>query len=907
MRRKGYLSATLLCLNIIVYAQNSVYGYILNQDKKAVPFANIYAKEISKGTVSDINGSFSLSGITTDSVFVQISCIGYESLTVNLPSNIESNIILNAKKITIAEVSVIAIEKKGLETASIIQKDALKHLQPSSFTDILELLPGGISIDNDLTNMQLITIREAKNSNKSNYMSSLGTAFIIDGMPQSNDGNVNNINTISSLTKLSIHERNTAGKGIDMRLIPTDDIEKVEIIRGIPSAQYGDLSSGVVNIKRYIKHSPLYARFKASPKIKQFALNKGFKLKEHQHLTASVQYANYASDPRDIKNTFSRLSSSIRYKNEITNSRQFNLRIDYTGAFDDEKIDPQIDKPVTNKYEAQYGKVSINSDYQLTPYSITILDNVTFRLSGSYTTDKKDIQRIKTGSLAIPLDTDQTGIHDGVYLPTSYIAMLTSDNQPTFFNAQILGNLSIPLLGINHKISVGGDWRYNKNFGKGDKFDPLRPMYTLRMQIVKPNSIPSLQKLVIFTEDNFNFKFKQHELDMMVGIRATKALNLSSEYTMSSKIYFDPRFNFKWTLPKIQVFSQDLTFNLKAGYGLLNKFPALMHLYPPPFYFDIMQLNYGSNNKDIERLNFITYKINSTNFKLEPALNKKIEYGFGLNYGQIEMDFTAFYEKMYSGFTTSNDYHILKYTDYQETSVDHHNLTEPPPLDMFDYEIKEKFETSETWDNGGEIIKQGIEYVINCGYIKPILSNISINGAWFKTRYDKSIAMYKTIDVIIDGKDYPYLPYYNWKHGRTYEQFNTNLRFDTKVESLGLIFSSLIQSIWYTKWQFNKYSNLPLHYLDKQGNTHNYSIKDKDNSVLRHMYRPLSDNMFDMRKEAIDLSLNLKVSKEISKHLKMAFYVNSLLTHLPDYTETTGLVRKRKRIPWFGMEINLNI
>lgn len=51
-------------------------------------------------------------------------------------------------------------------------------------------------------------------------------------------------------------------KGVDMRSISTDDIESVEIVRGIPSAEYGNLTSGLVNIKRIRKSTPFTARFK---------------------------------------------------------------------------------------------------------------------------------------------------------------------------------------------------------------------------------------------------------------------------------------------------------------------------------------------------------------------------------------------------------------------------------------------------------------------------------------------------------------------------------------------------------------------------------------------------------------------------------------------------------------------
>jgi len=62
-------------------------------------------------------------------------------------------------------------------------------LQPSSFTDLLELLPGGYAQTPSLTGVNAIRLREASTSALSNYeTSSLGTAFVIDGVSQNEDG-----------------------------------------------------------------------------------------------------------------------------------------------------------------------------------------------------------------------------------------------------------------------------------------------------------------------------------------------------------------------------------------------------------------------------------------------------------------------------------------------------------------------------------------------------------------------------------------------------------------------------------------------------------------------------------------------------------------------------------------------
>lgn len=50
------------------------------------------------------------------------------------------------------EVVVTATAGKGVEASvSRIDRDAMRHLQPTSFTDLLSLLPGGSSRTPDMT------------------------------------------------------------------------------------------------------------------------------------------------------------------------------------------------------------------------------------------------------------------------------------------------------------------------------------------------------------------------------------------------------------------------------------------------------------------------------------------------------------------------------------------------------------------------------------------------------------------------------------------------------------------------------------------------------------------------------------------------------------------------------------
>ena len=111
-------------------------------------------------------------------------------LTVDDRSQRTVRLRVNYNPIRIGEVVVTASESKSLSTASKIGLDAIRHIQPSSIADLLELLPGGRSSDPNFATPQVIRLREASPVGSNYNTSSLGTQFLIDGVPMSNDANL---------------------------------------------------------------------------------------------------------------------------------------------------------------------------------------------------------------------------------------------------------------------------------------------------------------------------------------------------------------------------------------------------------------------------------------------------------------------------------------------------------------------------------------------------------------------------------------------------------------------------------------------------------------------------------------------------------------------------------------------
>ena len=217
----------------------------------------------------------------------------------------------------IGEVVVTASENTSLTSGSRIGRAAMAHLQPTSFTDLLELLPGNMSMTPTMGQVNSITLRETGFSSPSGStsvtddyaISSLGTAFVVDGAAINNDASMSQIPGATSGD--AAYLRSTVNRGVDMRTISTDNIESVEVMRGIPSAEYGNLTSGVVNIRRIRRATPLTARFKADEYSNLFSVGKGVVVGSYGDvINADLSYLDSKTDPRP-RNTTGRLDNAV--------------------------------------------------------------------------------------------------------------------------------------------------------------------------------------------------------------------------------------------------------------------------------------------------------------------------------------------------------------------------------------------------------------------------------------------------------------------------------------------------------------------------------------------------------------------------------------------------------------------
>ncbi len=903
-----------LATTMYAYAQtHQISGVVVDKSGNTIPTVSVQIKSINVKTSTQIDGTFRLSGLQPGKYDVEFSHVGFKRSTrrISLSKDNVINVILEPSNTDLQEVYVTAKESKRISTSSIIDKEAMKLLQPSSFSDILELLPGGRSIDPDLTVNNRITLREA-NPRSGYETGSLGTQFSIDGASINNSGSLASMQGLYSSDPNA--SRDNTSSGIDMRSISTDNIARVEVIRGISSVEYGNITSGVVLIDRIEGNTPWTARLKMDGFSKLASIGKGISFKEHNYtLNMDAGYL-YANDlPIDIFTKFQRVNTSIRGKK--TWSSKLNLvewkhNLDLNTTLDGDRMDPDNDYALTDSYKLTKRSIGLTNILKWTERNAnTAFTKLEFINSISHNSNQLYSSKFTQASSATLLVNSLIeGSHEASYLTPSYVSDVRVSDKPFNINTKITSDWLFKT-GFTHRIKIGAEHSYSKNFGFGQRYDiNLPPQANIGVRPRDFRNVPAYSNLAIFAEDQFQIKLGKFRWENAVGIRTFSLLNLDNKYSLSTNFKIDPRWNSRLHLPLFYVNDKPFHIALSGGYGVQSLAPTSLYLNPQLDYHDEVELNYYHNNPAYRLAWANTTITDPTNYNLDLAKNTKAELGLNWDWNNYNFSITYFDEQSNSGFVNNSPTKVISYKEYDNTSVNPNEITSKPTINDFDFNEAGRFISYRQYLNGSKTNKRGVEYQFSTKRFDLINTRITLNGAWFRTLYTNSIPVDRLINsnVIVDGRKNQISATYLNIDGYIDERFNTNISFDSTLPILGLQTFVSFQSLWYTSNIRTQKSDLPISYKGIDGVVYPYTEEDRNNPILGYLDLKSDPILYRKNTIPLDLQVNLKAVKSIQDFMSIGMFVNRLIKYTPDYTNN-GIQYSRRNFdaPYFGMELNL--
>jgi len=182
-----------LCINIVhsqtISTNRNIKGSVSDQKGEPAIGATIINSTTKAGTITDLDGSFTLAAQPGDALTV--SYVGFKPKTIRIGTEKEYKIVLEENASLLDEVVVIgyATQKKKLVTGATLQVDGnrIKELHtPNPLTALQSMSPG----------MQITKTSGEPGSSYKVYIRGMGTIgnadplYIVDGVP----GNLSNIN-----------------------------------------------------------------------------------------------------------------------------------------------------------------------------------------------------------------------------------------------------------------------------------------------------------------------------------------------------------------------------------------------------------------------------------------------------------------------------------------------------------------------------------------------------------------------------------------------------------------------------------------------------------------------------------------------------------------------------------------
>lgn len=867
--------------------------------QKELAGATVRIVELQLVSVTDESGQFRFSQLPKGRYTLTVQFAGMKptELQVSEGANVEVELIPNS--IEIEDVQVIG-ERSNVKgaTSTFISRQAIEHLQASSLAEVLQLLPGQAITNPSFSQVNTPMIRQigsdptgSLHDGASRNVASLGTSILINGAQLSNNGNMQAVNTATGGLLSSFS--NATGMGTDLRQITADNIESIEVIRGIPSVEYGDLTSGVIDVKTKASVEPLQAKLRINPTLKQGWLGQGFAVgRDGGALFVDVDYTYAANNQIQTSESYQRFNSSLQYTHTLGSQKNLytNSTLAFGGYYDDSKIDPDlVDEQVINQAENYDIRFSTNGRWNL---DRKFARNINYVLSAQVGIQSGFQQRFNTGSITAVSNALEDITQEVDYLPSSYLQQIHLKGTPVNVQARLSDNFYLTTGRVNHAFLIGGSYSFEKNYGKGRYFADDLPPRTIdgigfRSRAFK--DIPALNQAAFFVEDKIGTHIAGRPLDIVAGLRYDAVQPFQDDV----KSAFSPRVNASYQIaPGLKI---------RGGYGLSAKVMPLVYLYPDLAYADIFSLNYYKES-EAERLALMTTRVFDTQNKdLEMAKSRKSEVGFDYN----RLSVTYYNERIDNGYEMTQFYNFAQVPIY---TVESQSPGEKPVLSDVVTDLVRVVDYN-TPTNNVRLLNRGVDFDINFGRIAALRTSFTANGAYSYTKREGNTPFIYARQVATEP--YDRLGVFEAR-GRDFTRFLTTLRAIHHIPEARLIVSLVAQTIWIDKDRYLNYSERPygVIHIAEGGAGEVQLLTESEIAAIPEtsgIFLSVADTYYREESQKPLWLFNTKVTKEFGKNYGFSFYVNNITNSRPFRSGTrnpTEFERKNVSI-FFGSELTI--
>lgn len=853
--------------------------------------------------ISDENGKFFLPDIRPGDYAVQFSCLGFvdKRLSFVVKKDIP-NLTIKLDQNTLALNSVVVTaerDKEGMNTSLKFGANALNHLQMSNVTDISALLPGGKTVNPDLTTDNAVSLRSGGLAAGN---AAFGTALEVDGVRVGNNASFGSMS------------------GTGTRNISTENVQSIEVITGVPSAEYGDLNSGMVRINTRKGLTPWNITFAVNPRTYQASASKGIDLMKNRGvLNVSAEWTRATQKLSSPYTSYTRRGFSASYSNTFKNVLKFEAGATGNIGGMNTKNDPDAYKGTWSKVRDNVLRANTSLTWLLRKSWIT---NLKLDASVNYNDNRSQDHAYGSSASMLPaVHSELAGYYLADRLPVSYFSNKVIDSKELDYAASLKYEWFKKSGKRLSKLKAGVQWKANGNVGEGEYYKD--PSVAANGYRPRPYSqYPFMHNVAAYIEEDYTFPIGKTSLQISAGLRLENLFVKDTDYKNVSSL--SPRFNAKWKI------SDNLS--VRGGWGVSEKLPSFYILYPVQKYRDIQ--TFGFSHGDSSSYVYYTqpYKM-LFNENLKWQKNYNAEFGIEAYFLRTSVSLVGFFNKTKNPYTYQNIYTPFSYNimsvpsgytvpdnpeirvDSQTGQVYMRGSNEEFWTPMATKVTDKTFFESQMPGNGDDIYRTGAELIVDFPEIAPIRTKFRLDANYSYTHYiDNTLNWtYRTgwSHTSLSNRSYQYVGIYanggesGTFNGKESHSLNANLTAITHIPEARIVitcrlemsllsrFRNLsryqgkeyaynvnadgVESIGGSIYDSNNYTAIrPVKYMDENGDVHDFTDKEASDPAFANLIIK-SGNAYTFSQDGYGayLSANLSVTKEIGDHVSLSFFANN--------------------------------
>ena len=839
MLRIRYVSM-LLCLVTFVSTaraqQLTLSGQIIQDDNgKPVEFASILLQETGQWAVSDEDGRFTIRNVRAGKLTLIAQCLGYQkrTLPMTLTRNVDHlRLKMKQESLKLDEVTVTARRKTDEATTSYtIDRVALDQQQVLNIGEVAALLPGGKTENPSLMSDSRMALRSGSQERGN---ASFGTAIEVDGVRMDNNATLGETN------------------GASTRTISASNVESIEVVTGIPSVEYGDLSNGVVKVNTRRGKSPFVVEGKINQHTRQIALNKGFDLgKGKGVLNASFEHARSFSDAASPHTAYQRNILSLNYMNTLMKrTMPLTLNVGLSGNIGgyNSEADPDEQLDDYRKVRDNAFRAHIELNWLLNKSWLT---NLSLKASLSYA-DKRSETYASTSSAStqpyihtmeegyfIAQDYDANPDASIILGPTGYWYVKSfNDSKPLSWSVKLKAEDHVQCSTFNvqwtNRLMLGADYSGSHNSGRGTYYDDMR--YAPTWREYRYADLPTMHNVALYLEDKVIIPTaRRSSLELTAGLRDDITLISGSDYGTVSTL--SPRFNGRyifWRNQRKRIVSDLL---LHAGWGKSVKLPSFQVIYPSPSYADRLAFASTSTSDNRSYYAYHTYPSKALyNPDLRWQYTQQTDCGIELNIKGTRVALSVFHHKTFRPYMSTDIFSPMayKYTapaalngitipaDQRRFSVDRltgivtvSDATGSAEPKALTYSERNTYAVNNHYINASPVSRYGVEWTIDFAPIKALRTSIRLDGNYYRYKgVDETLFADIPLGVnttMTGNKPYGYVGYYRGSsvttagssalasvsNGILSKQTNLNVTVTTHIPKIRMIVALRLETSLY--------------------------------------------------------------------------------------------------------------